>query len=358
MGSGLSTFIDYTSDAEQEQTDRYVVKSGSSKLMCRLNNNDEPLKSPKPNLPFDILESIVMLAEDQQTLHIWQLVSFDTYQAATPLLYSRGATLATSRGYRSFLQGSSSHSRKLGGDHCVRLMPKPTLLPRVYAIKIAGAINFDRLHLLSCFDTPAECFRGLRKLWIAKDPIPYKALYPSAHVDTWMKKIELSDLHLGEEGATSLLGPAFTLIRLGTLIAESRGPLPMVIRQYESVYLRYLSYHKEQVTLEIVLSRDLSEVFIDERFERLIEKVLALKPKVLRVYGAGSPAPRRALIDNEKVSFIFPGVVREDQSDIIGSEADCQAAVSDILNRIVPHYAGLGKSWEFKLLSELPSFFG
>jgi hypothetical protein len=115
MGSGLSTYTDYTSDAEQKDNDWYVVRSGSSKLTCRLNNGDEPLEFPQRNLPFDIIESIVQVAEDQQTLHVWQLVSLNAYMAATPLLYSRGAALATSRGYRSFLHSSTPHSQQSGG---------------------------------------------------------------------------------------------------------------------------------------------------------------------------------------------------------------------------------------------------
>lgn len=170
---------------------------GCHGLTHRLNNGDEPLELPKRNFAFDIIESIITLAQDQQTLHVWQLVSFNAYLAATPLLYSRGVTLSSSRGYRSFLLGSRFRLRRSDG-FCFRMIPKPTLLVRVLAIKITGVFDIKDKTPWDFVSTPVEYFKGLRKIWIVHPPrkTPYRDAI-LCHALAWSRQLEVTETHLG-----------------------------------------------------------------------------------------------------------------------------------------------------------------
>lgn len=341
-------------------------------LMYRLDVEDEPT-SKTPQLPvylsFDVLNLIISSSQDQQSLHTWQLVNYDAYLLATPLLYSRGATLSTACGYESFLCGSRPHRRRSDGPACDRVTRKADLLALVPAIKVTGVITVQGQGLWTFITTPVECFKSLRKLWIVHDQANLSRMSDKrfAPIRTWFEKFELLEVHLGcpgsitaeDEPSKNSLALALALIALQCCLSHSTRP-PAIFRHYEGHFTK-IDYLSSNDTLEIVLSDSLDSDYLVQRFISLYLQLLTcyVPPQTVRIYGVGSPPPRDQLGDAWELVACNnrppppPGLL---SAYITGSEAECQKVVGQYLTSLLQIYE-VPTKLEFKLHSELTPFF-
>lgn len=323
-----------------------------------------------------IIGDIIRYSPDQQTLHLWQQVSLGTYNLATRLLYSRGVTIFTQRGYTSFLCGAHTRRGRAAGPECPRLRDKKTLLLLVTALKIVGKIDLINSSIYRFTDCPVELFRNLTRIWFATAGgiKAQPTTDPPKSTKQWLGKLSLTEVRFGESLASSAVPSQgwnrFDEVDVWVVIANIYLSAKRRTQSTPFIGLHYFVYDntfqdflllEPKDRISVCVRRDMTSVDLVAQYAWIANIRCTWIASVI-IYGVAQQPPGTALVEGvERWKYSYTKQFKEmmkkpEYRDVQGDERHCQAVVNSFFQELAAIW-DVQTKFEFKLISELPPFF-